>query len=193
MPVGNICFYDNDESVFSFAHGEAELRSPPKSDSTVSSIAESSPRSQVSFDGRFKDSQGSASALATPYDFGHAATFDCCKASDPVEEELCQRDEFGTSPANLLPSYLTRDIIESDPEEELAELERNLPKSPFEMVRGAPKIVTPSLPATGTELPRCVACHNTVSNDGDVLCQKCLAGCCAAITSGDDSSFLISM
>ncbi|EER06827.1 conserved hypothetical protein [Perkinsus marinus ATCC 50983] len=177
-----------------FAHGEAELRSPPKSDSTVSSVAESSPRSEVSqFDSRMTGSHSSNTLASSPYGFEHAATFNWSKASDPVEEELCETDEFGTSPANLLPSSLTHDIIDSDPEEEQAELERNFPRSPFEMVRGAPTVAAFPSPAPPGELPQCIGCQNTVSNVGDVLCQRCLAGCCAAITSGDNNSFLISM
>ncbi|KAF4694213.1 hypothetical protein FOZ60_008695 [Perkinsus olseni] len=116
-----------------FAHGEAELRSPPKSDSTVSSVAGSSPRSEKSPDG-FKPKSSSPSAFSPSHGFQHAATFDCGRISDPVEEELCEKDEFGYSPANLLPSSLTHDIIDSDPEEEQAELERNIPRSSYQMV-----------------------------------------------------------
>ncbi|KAF4678206.1 hypothetical protein FOL47_003268 [Perkinsus chesapeaki] len=171
-----------------FAHGEAELRSATKSDSTMSSVDGSSPRSERTPRGDMTKSSCSSS-LAPSYGFEHAATFDCGRMTDPVEEELCEQDEFGTSPANLLPASLTHDIIDSDPVEEQAELE----KTSFQMVRGAPKIDIARPPVPLAHLPKCIGCQNPVSNEGDVLCQNCLAGCCAALTSGDNNSFLISM
>mmetsp|Transcript_27772 Transcript_27772/g.23784 ORF Transcript_27772/g.23784 Transcript_27772/m.23784 type:complete len:110 (+) Transcript_27772:170-499(+) len=66
-----------------FAHGEAELRSATKSDSTMSSVDGSSPRSERTPRGDMTKSSCSSS-LAPSYGFEHAATFDCGRLTDPV-------------------------------------------------------------------------------------------------------------